>query len=54
MSAAQATNSLKAKHLNISVEGSGIVITQDPAIDAKVEEGTVVNVVLKDASTDSY
>ena len=47
MSASQAINSLKSKNLNVSIEGSGIVISQDPAKDSTVEEGTVVKVTLK-------
>ena len=47
MSAAQAANSLKAKDLNISVEGSGNVATQDPPAGTSVEQGTVIKVTLK-------
>ena len=47
MSAAQATNSLKSKNLNISIEGTGVVISQDYAKDSTVEEGTVIKVTLK-------
>ena len=48
MTAAQAANSLKSKNLNISVEGSGTVSSQEPAFGISVEQGTVVKVVLKD------
>ncbi len=47
MTAAQAANSLKSKNLNISVEGSGTVVTQEPTAGASVEQGTVVKVTLK-------
>lgn len=47
MSAAQAANSLKSKNLNISVEGSGTVVGQEPAKDTSVEEGSVVKVKLE-------
>lgn len=48
MSSAQATNALKSKNLNIVVNGSGTVVSQDPAADATVEEGSVVTVTLKE------
>ncbi len=48
MSAAQAANSLKSKNLNISVEGNGKVVSQEPAYNASVEQGTVVKVILKE------
>lgn len=49
MSAAQATNSLKSKNLNITIEGSsGTVQTQEPAAGSSVEQGTVVKVILKE------
>ena len=44
----QAKNALKEKNLNISVTGSGIVISQDPIEGTPVEEGTVVKVTLGD------
>lgn len=43
----EATNMLKNKKLNISSTGSGIIITQNPAADTVVEEGTVINVTLE-------
>ena len=49
MSISEATAALKAKNLNIKVEGDkGIVISQDPAFGTQVDEGTVVNVVVKE------
>lgn len=48
MSASRAANSLKSKNLNITVEGSGVVATQEPAAGASVEQGTVVKVILKE------
>ncbi len=47
MSVSQAINSLKSKNLNISIEGSGVVLSQDPPKDSSVEEGTVINVTLR-------
>ncbi len=46
--AEQARNSLKYLNLNISIEGSGKVISQDILSGTEVEEGTVVTVTLKD------
>ncbi len=47
MTAAQAANSLKSKNLNISIEGSGKVVSQEPAANTSVEQGTVVKITLK-------
>lgn len=47
MTAAQAANSLKAKNLNITTEGSGSISSQEPAAGTSVEQGTVVKVTLK-------
>ncbi len=46
MSASRAANSLKSKNLNITVEGTGTVKTQEPAAGISVEQGTVVKVIL--------
>ena len=46
LTATQAASSLKAKNLNISVEGSGIVVNQEPATGTSVEQGSVVKVIL--------
>jgi len=46
--AEQAKNTLEAFNLNISVQGSGIVLSQDILAGTEVEEGTVVSVTLKD------
>lgn len=47
MTLEQAKNALKSKNLNISAEGSGKVITQNYAVDAQVEEGTIIEVTLE-------
>lgn len=47
--AEQAKNSLLSLNLNISTEGSGQVVSQDILAGTEVEEGTIVNVTLKDA-----
>ncbi len=54
MSAAQATNALRAKNLNISIEGKGTVVAQDYTANSSVEEGTVVKVTLKDTLKDAH
>lgn len=54
MNASQASNTLKEKNLNISIEGSGTVISQDTAKDEQVPEGTVIKVTLKQNLTDAH
>lgn len=50
---AEATNILKDKNLNIKVDGDkGIIVSQDPTFDVEVEEGTVINVVIKEQLKD--
>lgn len=43
----QATNELKNANLNISVDGSGIVVAQDPPQGSVVDAGTVIKVTLR-------
>lgn len=47
MSAAEATSVLREKNLNINIEGSGFVISQDYTKDEPVQEGTIIKVTLK-------
>lgn len=54
MSASQAANTLKNKNLNISMEGSGTVISQDYSKDEQVQEGTIIRVTLKQTLTDAH
>ena len=54
MNASQATTALRDKNLNIDIEGSGTVISQDPAKDAQVQEGSIVRVTLKQNLTDAH
>ena len=54
MNASQASNTLQEKNLNISIEGSGTVISQDAAKDEQVPEGTVIKVTLKQNLTDAH
>lgn len=48
MTAARAANSLKSKNLNITTEGKGTVVSQDPPKDTSVEQGTVIKVTLQE------
>ena len=54
MNYTQAFNALKEKNLNISVEGSGTVISQDYSKDTSVPEGTIVKVVLNKSSSNLH
>ncbi len=54
MTLPQATNALKAKNLNITFDGAGIVTSQDYTKDSTVEEGSVIHVTLKQALTDAH
>ena len=54
MNYTQAFNALKAKNLNISVEGSGTVISQDYSKDSSVPEGTIIKVVLNKSSSNLH
>ena len=54
MTASQARNSLRSKNLNISIEGSGKVISQSIAFDTPVDIGTVVTVTLQQEITDTH
>lgn len=51
VSLAQAKVMLKARNLNISSKGTGIGIAQDPKAGTSVDEGTVINVTLQEATT---
>lgn len=48
---AQAKVMLKAKNLNISSRGNGIIIAQDPKEGTSVDEGTVINVTLQEEAS---
>ena len=54
MNASEATNTLKNKNLNINIEGSGTVITQDYSKDDLVPEGSIIKVTLKQTLTDAH
>lgn len=54
MNASQAQSALKAKNLNISMNGTGIVTIQDYTAGELVPEGTVINVTFKPVLTDAH
>ena len=54
MNASQATNTLREKNLNINIEGSGTVASQDYATDEQVQEGTIIKVTLKQNLKDAH
>ena len=47
MSVSEAQNVALENNLNISLDGSGIVISQDIAADSQIEIGSVINLTLK-------
>lgn len=49
----EATKILQSKGLNIKAEGEkGIIVSQEPSYDIEVNEGTVINVVVKEELID--
>ena len=54
MNASEAIATLKEKNLNIVIEGSGIVITQDYTENEQVPEGTAIRVTMKQTLTDAH
>ncbi len=54
MNASQATTVLGDNNLNINIEGSGTVITQDYMANEQVPEGTIIKVTLKGTLTDAH
>ena len=54
MNASEAASTLKSKNLNINIEGTGIVVSQDYAKDEQVQEGTIIKVTLKQTLTDAH
>ncbi|MGN1310805.1 MAG: PASTA domain-containing protein [Clostridia bacterium] len=54
MTAAQAINSANSKGLNLVLEGSGVVISQNTASGTEVEIGSVITVNLRDELNGGY
>jgi peptidoglycan glycosyltransferase len=51
---AQAQNALHSLNLNVSIDGTGTVVSQDPPANSKVEEGTVVKITLKNGAKSAH
>lgn len=54
LSSSEATAKLKALNLNISIDGSGKVISQSPSYDTQIEEGSIIKVILKKPTDNTY
>ncbi len=54
MSASEAISTAKTNNLNVSLDGSGIVISQDTSSDSLVEPGTIITLTLKPELTGGY
>lgn len=54
LTSSQAINALKSKNLNISIEGSGKVISQTPTSGTSTEVGSMIHVTLMDEIKDAY
>ena len=50
----QVKSSLKARNLNVQATGSGIVVSQEPAVGSSVEEGSVIKVTLQEVTSDLH
>jgi len=54
LSASGARAKLKALNLNIDIDGSGTVISQSPSYDTQIEEGSIIKVILKKPTDNTY
>ena len=54
MNYAQVINSSQASNLNIIIDGSGTVVTQDISAGKEVEQGTAVKVTLQTETVTGY
>ena len=54
LSASEARAKLKALNLNIDIDGSGTVISQSPSYDTQIEEGSIIKVILKKPTDNTY
>ncbi|MBQ2916939.1 MAG: PASTA domain-containing protein [Clostridia bacterium] len=54
MSSAQVINSIKASNLNVVIDGSGTVVSQDISSGEEVEQGTAVTVTLQTETATGY
>lgn len=54
LSASEARAKLKSLNLNIDIDGSGSVISQSPSYDTQIEEGSIIKVILKKPTDNTY
>ena len=54
MSYAQVMNSIQASNLNVIIDGSGIVVSQDISAGKEVEQGTAITVTLQTETVTGY
>ncbi len=54
LSAAQALNSANSKNLNLIIDGSGIVISQDIASGKEAEQGSTITITLQEELSGGY
>lgn len=54
LSVSEATSKLRESNLNISIEGSGKVISQSPSYNTEIEEGSIIKVILKQQINDVH
>ena len=54
MSALQAINSAKSKNLNLVLNGTGVVISQDTAFGNEIEVGSIITLNLSDELDGGY
>ena len=54
MSSAQVINSVQASNLNVVIDGSGTVVSQDISAGKEVEQGTVIKVTLQKETATGY
>ena len=54
MSSAQVINSIQAANLNVILDGTGTVVSQDVATGKEVEQGTVVTVTMQTETVTGY
>ena len=47
LSLEDATTKLRDAGLNISTEGSGVVISQSPSYNTQIEEGSIIKIIMK-------
>ena len=54
MTSSQVLNSIKASNLNVIIDGSGVVVSQDIAAGKEVEQGSTITVTLQTETASGY